>query len=48
MGMIDKFLDVMRLNPEDDEDDFYEDDFYEDDEPEVTKRSSRKERKSAE
>ena len=48
MGMIDKFLDVMRLNPEDDEDDFYEDDFYEDDEPEVTKRSSRKERKSTE
>ena len=28
MGLFDKFLNVMRLNP-DDEDDFYDDDYYE-------------------
>lgn len=31
MGMLDKFLNVMRLNPEDD-DDFYNEDYYDDDE----------------
>ena len=31
MGLFDKFLNVMRLNP-DDEDDFYDDDYYEDEE----------------
>lgn len=41
MGVLDKFLDVMRLNPEDEDDDFYDDDFY-DDEPPVTRKSSRK------
>ena len=33
MGVLDKFLDVMRLNPDDEEDEFYEDDFYEEEEP---------------
>lgn len=37
MGVLDKFLDVMRLNPEDEDDDFYDDDFY-DDEPPVTRK----------
>ena len=27
MAILDKFLDVMKLNPEDEEDDFYDDDF---------------------
>lgn len=45
MGVLDKFLDVMRLNPEDEEDDFYDDDFYEEEEPQTIKKSSRKERK---
>lgn len=31
MGMLDKFLNVMRLNPEED-DDFYNEDYYDDDE----------------
>ena len=30
MGLFDKFLNVMRLNP-DDYDDFYDDDYYDDD-----------------
>ena len=47
MGVLDKFLDVMRLNPEDEEDDFYEDDFYDDEEPSVIRKSSRKERQNA-
>ncbi|MCI8484877.1 MAG: cell division protein SepF [Lachnospiraceae bacterium] len=39
MGMLDKFLDVMRLNSDDD--DFYDDDYYEDDyEEEKPKRKS--------
>lgn len=32
MGVLDKFLDVMRLNPDDEDDDFYDDDFYDDEE----------------
>ena len=31
MGLFDKFLNVMRLNP-DDEDDFYDDDYYDEEE----------------
>ncbi len=46
MGIMDKFLNAMRLNPDDD-DDFYMDDYYDDDEydeePARKKRSSRKE-----
>ena len=50
MGVLDKFLNVMRLNPDDD-DDFYNDDYdydddYEEEEP-VKKSSSRKEKKEA-
>lgn len=44
MGVLDKFLDVMRLNPEDEDDDFYDDDFYDDDEPSVSRKSSRREK----
>ncbi len=47
MSVLDKFLDIMRLNPEDEEDDFYEDDFEEEEVP-VIKKSSRRERKEAE
>lgn len=35
MGMLDKFLNVMRLNPDDD-DDFYNEDYYDDDDYEET------------
>lgn len=45
MGMMDKFLNVMRLNADDD-DDFYDDDYYDDDEPyyeEPKRRSFRRE-----
>ena len=47
MGFIDKILDTMNLNP-DDEDDFDNDDYYFDDEPEETHKSrfSRKDVKS--
>ena len=41
MGVLDKFLNVMRLNP-DDEDDFYDDDYYEDEEDMPKKKMSRK------
>ena len=49
MGVLDKFLNVMRLNPDDD-DDFYNEDYdYDDDyveeEPVKTKSSFRKEKK---
>lgn len=43
MGVLDSFLNMMRLNP-DDEDDFYDDDYYEEEEPPVSKKSSRKEK----
>ncbi|MCM1258130.1 MAG: cell division protein SepF [Roseburia sp.] len=43
MGVLDSFLNMMRLNP-DDEDDFYDDDYYEEDEPPVSKKASRKEK----
>lgn len=49
MGVLDKFLNIMRLNPDDD-DDFYNDDYdYDDDydeEPVKQKSSFRKEKKS--
>lgn len=46
MGMLDKFLDAMRLNSDDD-DDFYDDDYYDDDyEDETPKRKSHKDRDS--
>ncbi|MDD6182864.1 MAG: cell division protein SepF [Lachnospiraceae bacterium] len=41
MGVLDKFLNVMKLNP-DDEDDFYDDDFYEEEEEEERKSFFRK------
>lgn len=41
MGVLDKFLNVMRLNP-DDEDDFYDDDFYEEEGEEERKSFFRK------
>ena len=50
MSVLDKFLNVMRLNP-DDEDDFYNEDYYDDDyedeekPPRKTKRKKEKERK---
>lgn len=50
MGVLDKFLNVMRLNPDDD-DDFYNEDYYDDYEEEEEKparKSFRKERKEPE
>lgn len=47
MGVLDKFLDVMRLT-EEEADDFYDDDYYEDDEPQVTKKSRRVKSESGE
>ena len=38
-GILDKFLDVMKLNPDDD-DDFYDDDFLDDEEDEEPVRKS--------
>lgn len=44
MSVLDKFLNVMRLNP-DDEDDFYNEDYYEEEyEPEKPKKSRRREK----
>ena len=52
MSVLDKFLNVMRLNPDDD-DDFYNEDYdydddYEEDEPVKSKSSFRKDKKKAE
>ena len=52
MSVLDKFLNVMRLNPDDD-DDFYNEDYdydddYEEDEPVKPKSSFRKDKKKAE
>jgi cell division inhibitor SepF len=46
MGVLDKFLNVMRLNPDDDEDDFYNEDYEEDDDYEepIKRKPSRKEK----
>ncbi len=43
MGVLDSFLNMMRLNP-DDEDDFYDDDYYEEEEAPVSKKNSRREK----
>ena len=43
MGVLDSFLNMMRLNP-DDEDDFYDDDYYEEEEAPVSKKTSRREK----
>lgn len=48
MGVLDKFLDAMRLNSEEIEDDYDDENYYDDDEPEITKIHTRKERKQAE
>lgn len=45
MGVLDKFLNVMKLNPDDD-DDFYDDDFYDDDEEEEVVKKGKFRRKS--
>lgn len=45
MGVLDKFLNVMRLNP-DDEDDFYNEDYYEDDYEEEEVKPPRKSKRS--
>lgn len=47
MGVLDKFLDAIRLNEDDDEDDIYTDDYYDDDEPPVIRKSSRREKTKA-
>ena len=52
MSVLDKFLNVMRLNPDDD-DDFYNEDYdydddYEEDEPVKSKSSFRKDKRKAE
>lgn len=46
MGVLDSFLNMMRLNP-DDEDDFYDDDYYEEEETPVSKKTSRKEQEDS-
>lgn len=46
MGVLDKFLNVMRLNPDDEDDDFYDDDFLDDEEP-ISRRSSRIEKRES-
>lgn len=44
MGVLDKFLNIMRLNPDDD-DEFYDDDYYDDEDSEpVSRKSSRREK----
>lgn len=43
MGVLDSFLNMMRLNP-DDEDDFYDDDYYEEEEAPVSKKTARREK----
>lgn len=47
MGLFDKFMDVMRLSPDDD-DDYYDDDYYDEDEADepVKKKSFRKEKEA--
>lgn len=49
MSFLDKFLNVMRLNPDDDEDDFYNEDYYDDeDEAPVKEKPSFKAKKEKE
>ena len=47
MSVMDKFLDVMRLNP-DDEDDYDNDDYDYEEEEEIPRRSSRREKRRQE
>ena len=47
MSVMDKFLDVMRLNP-DEEDDFESDDYDYEEEEEISRRSSRREKRKPE
>ena len=47
MSVMDKFLDVMRLNP-DDEDDYDNDDYDYEEEEEISRRSSRREKRKPE
>ena len=47
MSVMDKFLDVMRLNP-DDEDDFDNDDYDYEEEEDISRRSSRREKRKPE
>lgn len=44
MGVLDKFLNVMRLNPDDEDDDYYDDDYYDDEDEPVSRRSTRREK----
>lgn len=50
MGMMDKFLNAMRLNSDEEEDDYFDDEFYDDeeDEYEPPRRSFRRERQPKE
>lgn len=50
MGVLDKFLNVMRLNPDDEEDDFYNEDYYDDyeDEEKPLKKPKRSKEKQPE
>lgn len=47
MGVLDKFLNVMRLNPDDD-DDFYGDDYYDDEPDEPVRKTTRREKNESE
>lgn len=46
MGLFDKFMDVMRLSPDDDDDDYFDDEYYDEEEEAepVRKKPSRKEK----
>ena len=46
MGMIEIFLNAMRLSPDEAEDDYYDDDFMEEEDGNVTRISQRRERKN--
>ncbi len=48
MGVLDKFLNVMRLNPDDDEDDFYNEDYYDEDDDYEEEKPVKRRRKEKE
>ncbi len=49
MSVLDKFLDILHMNPDDDDDDFYNEEYdYEEDYEEPPKKPSRKERREKE
>lgn len=48
MGVLDKFLNVMRLNPDDDEDDFYNEDYYDEDDDYEEEKPAKRRRKEKE